>query len=103
MREPLASGLLTGKYDASSKFEKRDHRNGWSKEYLTEETHRVEKIKFLAKPGRSLVQSAIRFALTHPAASVVIPGAKTSAQVEENVGTANVSLTEEELRSIRKV
>ncbi len=36
VREPLACGLLTGKYDSGSKFPKNDHRRGWNRNFLEE-------------------------------------------------------------------
>lgn len=102
-REPLACGLLTGKYNGSSTFPEGDHRRGWSRERLAEGASKVARLGFLVAPGRTLVQSAIRFALSHPAVSVVIPGAKTEAQIEENVGAARVSLSQEELRRAKEV
>lgn len=38
----------------------------------------------LACLGRTLAQAALRFALDNPAVSVVIAGAKTEAEVQEN-------------------
>ncbi|MEM4658476.1 MAG: aldo/keto reductase [Candidatus Methanosuratincola sp.] len=97
-REPLACGLITGKYNGSSTFPEGDHRRSWSREQLAEGARKVARLGFLATPERTLVQAAIRFALSHPAVSVVIPGAKTVEQVEENVGAAGVTLSGEELR-----
>lgn len=101
VREPLASGLLTGKYGVNSTFHKRDHRRGWSREYLERGVKKYERVKFLDVPGRTMVQSAIRFSLSHPAVSVVIPGAKTTAQVEENTAASEVSLSAQELEELR--
>lgn len=100
-REPLASGLLTGKYDGNSRFPKSDHRRGWSKRFLEEGVQKVSKLEFLKKEGRSLIHAAIRFSLCHEAVSVVIPGAKTVRQVEENVKASEVKLSSDELKNLR--
>jgi len=60
-REPLASGLLTGKYNENSKFPKTDHRHGWSKKFLEESARKVSRLKFLEKEGQTLIQAALRF------------------------------------------
>ena len=102
-REPLASGLLTGKYNENSKFPKTDHRHGWSKEFLEQGARKVSKLKFLEKKGQTFIQAAVRFSLSHKAVSIVIPGAKTAKQVEENISAAESELSPNELRRIREL
>ena len=49
-----------------------------------------------------MAQAALRFVLAFPETSVAIPGAKTVAQVEENVAAADApALTESEVREAR--
>jgi len=102
-REPLASGLLTGKYNENSSFPKTDHRHGWSKKFLEEGAKKVSRLKFLEKEGQTLIQAALRFSLSHKAVSVVIPGAKTVRQVEENISAAEADLSPYELKRIREL
>lgn len=102
-REPLASGLLTGKYNENSKFPKTDHRHGWDKKFLEEGARKVNSLKFLKKDGQTLIQSALRFSLSHKAVSVVIPGAKTVKQVEENISAAQAQLSPNELKRISEL
>ena len=47
---------------------------------------RVEQLRFLAHE-RTMAQAALWFAIQQPVVSVVIPGAKTVKQVQENVRT----------------
>lgn len=106
VRVPLASGLLTGKYDPGHRFPDTDHRkDAYPPEKLAAALARVEKFRFLAgATGRTLAQAAIKFCLAHPAVSVVIPGIKTPAQAAENVAAARVpDLTPEELKRIEEV
>ncbi len=85
-REPFACGLLTGKYTAESKFEKNDHRNRWDRDRMAKDLEKVEKIKSLLKtPRLTLVRAALEFILSFEAVDTVIPGAKTRAQVLENL------------------
>ncbi|MGQ4808137.1 Aldo-keto reductase IolS [Candidatus Entotheonellaceae bacterium PAL068K] len=102
VREPLANGMLTGKYTAESRFGKGDIRAGWPPEYLAAQAQLVDKLRFLDTPGqRSLAQAALRFVLDEPAVAVVIPGMKTVAQVEENVGASTLSsLTDAERQAL---
>jgi aryl-alcohol dehydrogenase-like predicted oxidoreductase len=100
-RVPLASGALSGKYSATHKFPANDFRVDWSAERLAETSRRVEALRFLETPTRTLAQAAIAFCLSQPAVSTVITGAKTPAQVEENAAASNhAPLSNEELRQI---
>lgn len=102
-RVPLASGLLTGKFAPGATFPPGDHRGNWTPEQLAANLERVERLRFLAT-GRTLAQAALRFCLADPTVSVVIPGAKTAAQVRENVGAiAAPPLDAAELERIRSV
>ena len=102
-REPLAGGLLTGKYNENSRFPKTDHRHGWSKKFLEEGAKKVSKLKFLEEEGQTIIQAALRFSLSHKAVSVVIPGLKTVKQVEENISAAEAELSPDELKRIREL
>ncbi|MGD0093137.1 MAG: aldo/keto reductase [Planctomycetota bacterium] len=106
VRVPLASGLLTGKYQPGHRFPDNDHRKDtYPPEKLAAALARVEKLRFLAEnTGRTLAQAALKFCLAHPAVSTVIPGVKTPEQVRENVAAAAVpDLTPEELKRIEGV
>jgi aryl-alcohol dehydrogenase-like predicted oxidoreductase len=97
----LASGALSGKYDATHKFPANDFRVDWSANRMAETSRRVETLRFLETPTRTLAQAAIAFCLSQPAVSTVITGAKTPAQAEENAATSDLPpLSEDELRRI---
>jgi aryl-alcohol dehydrogenase-like predicted oxidoreductase len=100
-RVPLASGMLGGRYTAEHEFPYTDFRGDWSRERLSETVDRVDALRFLEKPGRTLAQAAIAFCLSQPAVSTVISGAKTAGQVEENSAAGeHAPLSDEELREI---
>ena len=89
-REPLACGLLTGKYKLGHRFVKTDHRNRWTEEKLALELEKISKIKNILSTERlSLSRAALEFVLDQEAVSTVIPGAKTVSQVEENLKSSN--------------
>lgn len=91
-REPLFSGFLTGKYSPNSTFAPGDIRYNWPRQYVASLSETVRTLSFLEKPGeRTMTQAAIRFVLDDDAVSVVIPGAKTIAQVEENIAVSEMS------------
>lgn len=87
VREPLACGLLTGKYESAGHiFPKEDHRRRWTREKLQLEIDKVAAFKKqLAKPDLSMAQAALEYALQFKQIGVVIPGAKTKMQVLGNV------------------
>jgi aryl-alcohol dehydrogenase-like predicted oxidoreductase len=100
-RVPLASGALSGRYAATHRFPPNDFRSDWSSERLAETERRVDALRFLETPARSLVQAAIAFCLSQPAVSTVITGAKTPGQVEENASASELApLSAEDLARI---
>ena len=101
-RVPLASGLLTGKLTARSKFEADDHRhfnrNGESfdrgetfsgVDYATG-LKAVEELRAICPTGCSMTMLALRWILMHDAVTAAIPGAKRADQVEENISSLNI-------------
>jgi aryl-alcohol dehydrogenase-like predicted oxidoreductase len=96
-RVPLASGLLTGKMKADTKFEVDDHRqfNRHGEEFDRGETFSgvdyltglkaVEELRAFVHPGSTLSQFALRWILMFDAVTCAIPGAKNPAQAEQNV------------------
>jgi len=86
-REPLANGFLTGKYGPDAAFAKGDIRAALPREYVAAMAEAAAKLEFLRRNGeRTAAQAALRFVLDDPAVSCVVVGAKTPAQIEENLG-----------------
>ena len=102
-REPLACGLLTGKYKPDHVFPKDDHRRRWPKERLGEDLQRVEALKKILSPHRlSLSRAALEYVLQFEEISTVIPGAKTPAQVSENtLASKDPCLRSQELSQLK--
>jgi len=96
-RVPLASGLLTGKFNSSSTFVSDDHRQfnrdgdafdrGETFSGLDFETglQVVEMLRPLVPKSSTMAQLALRWILMDPAVSCAIPGARHPDQVEENI------------------
>jgi len=92
-REPLYCGLLTGKYTAGSRFPKDDHRNRWSREKYLADLKKIDRIQTAFQSDRiPLKQAAIEFVLNERAVSVVIPGIKTVANVEDHLRAVHAPL-----------
>jgi aryl-alcohol dehydrogenase-like predicted oxidoreductase len=102
VRVPLASGLLTGKFDRTSSFAADDHRafNRHGEEFDVGETFSgvdfelglevVDELRALVPEGATLAQLALRWILAFDAVSTVIPGAKTPEQARANAAAAEL-------------
>lgn len=93
VRIPLLFGLLTGKFDRSSRFEEEDHRRmNLSPDKLDGYLRDLESKQALydAYPDQSKAQVSLRFCLTHPACHTAIPGAKTPRQVTDNCRSSDL-------------
>lgn len=89
IRGPLGRGLLTGKFTADSRLPADDVRHDWdfSAGEQAAQIARLEHLRaVLTRDGRSLAQAALGWLWAVSAFTVPIPGFKTVAQVEDNVG-----------------
>ena len=104
---PLASGLLTGKYNNGIPKDSRGALKGydWLKDSLTNEA-KIAKVKALepiAKDlGATLSQLALAWCLKNPFVSTVITGASRVEQVHENMKAAEIApkITQEIMEKI---
>jgi len=115
VRVPLASGLLTGKYNKDTKFGENDHRtfNRDGKAFDKGETFSgvdydlgLEAVEELKKVFNTedLVPYALKWILMHDAVSVVIPGASKEEQVYSNLRALDLpDLTEEQMKAVEDV
>jgi voltage-dependent potassium channel beta subunit len=93
---PLASGLLTGKYEAGIPADSRAALKGydWLRKRMTD-TERLAKVHGLGKIakelGCTLAQLAIAWVLQNPNVSTVITGASRVEQVRENLAAGEVA------------
>ena len=106
---PLASGLLTGKYNNGIPEDSRASLKGyeWLKEGITPE--RVEKVKQLKtvadELGASMAQLGLAWCLKNPNVSTVITGASRAAQVSENMKALEIApkITDEVMGRIEEI
>ena len=100
---PMASGLLTGKFDPNrlAPDDWRRKSADFKEPGLSKRLDFVEKLRPIAeKHGKTVGNLAIAWTLMNPAVTSAIVGARTAQQVEENVQAADWRLTAEELREI---
>ena len=85
-RMPLQFGLLTGKFDKTSRFPENDHRAfRLQPEFLADALDALEPVWPLCEKYQiDKTSLAMSFILSYPEVSTVIPGIKTAAQAEAN-------------------
>jgi len=90
-RVPFDEGGLTGTLTPETTFPRDD----WRRDYFTRErlrftVERVERLRPLLLRGEvtTVAHGALRFCLSHPTISTVIPGMRTVAHVEDNAGVS---------------
>ena len=100
-RVPLASGLLSGKYDEATQFPSNDHRNynrhgeafdvgetfsGVPYEVGLRAARRLQKA---VPPGWTLAEVALRWCIDAPGVTTVIPGARNASQARANAAVGS--------------
>lgn len=100
VRLPLASGLLSGKYDKATRFDASDHRNynADGAAFSVGETFSgipfergvelVGELRGLAPEALPMSQFALRWILDHPQVSTVIAGVSKPEQIADNVAAS---------------
>lgn len=103
VRLPLASGLLSGRFDRSTNFPEDDHRNfnRDGKSFNVGETFAgipfevgvelAERLRSLVPPGMDMAGFALRWILDHPEVTVVIPGATRPQQAAANAAASDLA------------
>ncbi|HEX6352200.1 aldo/keto reductase [Actinophytocola sp.] len=116
-RVPLASGLLSGKYDEHTTFAADDHRtyNRHGESFDVGETFSGVPYEVGVAAARSLAEVAaglgvptaalaLRWIIDQPGVSVVIPGARNADQAKANAAAADVDpLSAETLAAIERI
>ena len=115
-RVPLASGLLTGKFNRDSKFPADDHRNfnRHGESFDVGETfsgvdfqaglEAVEELRGLLPEGITMSQFALRWILMFDAVTCAIPGGKRPDQVADNCRSSDlIVLNDETMTAVRKI
>ncbi len=92
--QPLASGILTGKYGADTNFADGDNRKGfWSKERFESVQDDMKIIEeCVRETGMKMNELALAYNLSYPGICSVIPGGKNAEQVQKNVAASGKRL-----------
>ena len=103
-RVPFDEGTLTGKLTKESTWPEGDWRNIYfTPENLIPSLERAEKLKALLPANMSLPDLALRFILSNPDVSTIIPGMRKPSHVEANMAASDGDkLTDELLAELRK-
>jgi aryl-alcohol dehydrogenase-like predicted oxidoreductase len=104
-RVPFEEGLLTGQFGADAVMEPTDWRSKWlTPDRRREAAGRVEALKKFLTPDRpTLAALALKFILSHPAVSTVIPGMRKKSHVKANCDASDGKLlSAEEVRQLEK-
>jgi len=115
-RVPLASGLLTGKFDKNASFDKEDHRNfnrngeafdkgeTFSGIDFDRGLKAVEELKKLFPEVQNLAPVALQWILKFPEVSCTIPGASKEEQLLSNLSIYDrPELSNEKIKEMNKI
>jgi len=101
VRVPHSSGMLEGKYTAETQFAPGDHRRHRPRSWLLNGVRKVEQLRFLETPERTLGQAAIQWLLAEPRIMTVLPNIYDRDQLLEFAKAPDTAtLTREELERI---
>jgi aryl-alcohol dehydrogenase-like predicted oxidoreductase len=115
-RVPLASGLLSGRYDEHTTWAADDHRNynRHGEAFDVGETfsgvpfevglQAVRELAGIVPAGCAMAQFALRWIIDQPGVSVVIPGARNPEQARANAASAGLpGLSAEQLAAVAEI
>jgi aryl-alcohol dehydrogenase-like predicted oxidoreductase len=105
-RIPLAMGLLSGRWTASTQLPEDDRRSEFFK--VPEFRQDLERVRamgqVLTRDGRSYVQAALGWIWARSPRTVPVPGFRTVEQVEEDAEAMRLGpLSEEQMQEIRRL
>ena len=103
---PLGKGFLTGKIDASTKFESNDFRAIVPR--FSEENRKANQaivdvvVRFAQQKKATPAQIALAWLLAKKPWIVPIPGTTKLSRLEENLGAATIELTTEDMHALEE-
>ena len=87
---PFDEGTLTGKLTMDSRWPEGDFRNAYfTPDNLRESVRRAEALRPLVPPEMTMAEMALRWILSNPDVSVVIPGMRKAQNVEANIAASD--------------
>ncbi len=101
VKVPLDSGWLSGRYARDSVFT--GVRARWGSDVVERRAALVERFAGLLPDGMSVPHGELRFVLAQPGVSAVIPGARTSDQLRDNLAASAEPLAPEVVEAVREL
>ncbi|HET9393193.1 MAG TPA: aldo/keto reductase [Candidatus Rubrimentiphilum sp.] len=104
IRVPHSSGMLEGKYTEDTVFPEGDHRRHRPRSWLLNGVKKVEQLRFLETPQRTLGQAAIQWILDEPRVMTVLPNIYDREQLVEFAKAGDAPpLTSDELARVAQL
>lgn len=104
IRVPHSSGMLEGRYTAETVFPPNDHRRHRPRSWLVNGVKKVEQLRFLERPDRTLGQAAIAWLLSESRVMTVLPNIYDREQLVEFARAPEApDLTKDELDRIAEL
>ena len=105
---PIAGGFLTGKYERGKAAPEGVRYSGdsdWSKRHFTDAAFDVVDVvkAMAAEKGCTPAQLALRWCTVKPGVTSPIIGPKTMAQLDDNIGSVECVLTDEDMKRLDEV
>lgn len=104
IRVPHSSGLLEGHYTEETVFADNDHRRHRPRSWLVNGVKKIETLRFLERPDRTIGQAAIAWLLAEPKVMTVLPNIYNHEQLLEFAKAPDAPpLTVDELARVREL
>lgn len=101
IRVTHSSGMLEGKYTEDTVFAENDHRRHRPRSWLLNGIKKVEQLRFLEGPNRTLGQAALQWLLSDARVASTLPNIYDEDQIVEFANAPDTpALTEEELARV---
>ena len=101
IRVPHSSGMLEGRYTLETKFPPGDHRSHRPRSWLVNGVRKVEQLRFLESPSRTLGQAALLWLLKDERVASVLPNIYDEKQLSEFAAASEApDLADEEMEKV---
>jgi aryl-alcohol dehydrogenase-like predicted oxidoreductase len=104
IRVTHSSGMLEGHYTPETQFPPNDHRNHRPRSWLLNGVKKVEQLRFLESPERTLGQTALQWLLRDPRVASTLPNIYDEKQLAEFAAAPDTpALTDDEMDRIQSL
>ena len=104
IRVPHSSGMLEGRYTAETVFPPTDHRSHRPRQWLLNGVKKIETLRFLERPDRTLGQAAIQWLLAEPRNMTILPNIYGEEQLAEFAAASeSPALSAQEMQRVKEL